>query len=145
MAQRPAQPGNGNLGSILDHARASLGVNDEMLANLEERNDGSLALWGKIDDDFDLLIRGGHGSFSQDKTTLYVTIKGSFEIKSPNEGTWSLVIKDGDDIVKQIPGAVAGKEYAFEYKTGFRLKLRIEANWSEKRDTTLRIHLKATY
>jgi hypothetical protein len=97
------------------------------------------------DDTFDLPINAGQGDFSKDQTTFGVTLKGYFEIVSPAEGSWTLTIKDDNDLIKQIDAAVPGQQYRFEYKTGFKLKLRVQAVWSEKRDTALKLHLKASY
>jgi hypothetical protein len=42
-------------------------------------------------------------------------------------------------------GVGKGKAVPFSYRTGSSAQLKIEATWSEKKDTTLVINVNATY
>jgi hypothetical protein len=136
---------NAGLAMVARTVSSSLGITAASLKKLQRLQSGNLKLRGSIDEDFQLPIKGGKGSFSKDQTTAWVTIKGYFEILSPADGNWTLTIKDDTALVKKFTGVGAGQKQQFEYKTGFTLKLRIEAEWSKKQDTTLKIHLHATY
>jgi hypothetical protein len=134
-----------NLAAVLKTVSNKLGITPSSLRKLQRLQAGALRVRGSIDEDFELPINAGAGNFSKDQTTAWVTIKGTFEILSPAEGTWTLTIKDDTTLIKKFTGVAAGQKQAFEYKTGFTLKLRLEAIWSKKENTSLKIHLHATY
>ena len=100
-----------------------------------------------IDQTASVTINAGHGSKAIKKTpTLGKTINGYFEIQSPDNGTWTLTAKDGNKVLKSFSGCVKGTQYSFSFKTGIFdvIDLIVDADWSEKADTTLVVHVHAT-
>lgn len=134
-----------NLDAISKNVMATIGISATGLAKLKKLDAGRLRIRGSIDENFDLPITAGRGQVDTSKTTFGVTIKGTFEIISPPDGKWTLTINDGGTLISKFTNAVPGQRYKFEYKTRFTLDLHIEAVWSKKQDTTLRINLKAKY
>jgi hypothetical protein len=145
MAKKTLRASKSTLATIEQTVAANLGLTAKSIAKLKKLQAGKLKILGTIDQDFDIPIHAGVGKISQDKTTWGVTIKGYFKILSPPDGSWTLTVNDDTTLIGKFSGATVGNRYPFAYKTGFTLKLRLEAVWTKKLDTTLRIHLHATY
>ena len=126
--------------SISQDLKAQAGLSDEHLEKLE-----AMALKGSFDDDISVPVKNGHGTVSTSKTTFGITMEGHFEIKSPDNGTWTLVVKDGKNTIINKSGVKKGEQIPFKYHTGFKISMHFDAKWSEIKDTTLIIHVKGKY
>lgn len=105
------------------------------------------ALDGTIDKDFELPIVGGAGSVRDSQRTFGVTLTGHFEIISPDEGTWSIVVIIKDKKVVDVTGVTKGQQIPFTAKTRRFKKtdFDIQVKWNKSEGTTLKVHLKASY
>lgn len=121
------------------------GISAEAADRLNRLYEETPELKGTIDQDIAVKITNGRGSGEVDKTTAWVTIRGYCEIKEPSMGTWTITAKDGEKTVFNRSGLKIGERIDFNYKTDFKLHLKIEAIWSEGKDTTLKAHIHATY
>ena len=126
-----------NVGSDL---KLQAGLSDEQLEKLE-----AIVLKGSIDDDISVSVKNGHGTASKSKTTWGITLEGYFKIKSPDNGTWKLVVKDDNHTIINKSGVKKGEQIPFKYHTGFKTSMHFDVKWSEKKDTTLTIHVKGKY
>ena len=126
--------------SISQDLKAQAGLSDEHLEKLE-----AMALKGSFDNDISVPVKNGHGTASTSKITLGITMEGHFEIKSPDNGTWTLVVKDGKNTIINKSGVKKGEQIPFKYHTGFKTSMHFDAKWSEIKDTTLIIHVKGKY
>ena len=83
-------------------------------------------------------IEAGKGTYlSQALPTFGMTLAGCMQVYAGHPGRWSLRARDalGDG---SLEVSVAGGEHVpFRYRTGSRSQLRVDARWSEPRDTTL--------
>lgn len=140
---------NNGLSNILetigDSVKAKLSLNDEQMENIESIAESELGVIGTIDQDFTIKVINGTGSESASKKTWSVTITGDFEIKSPDEGTWTFLVKVAGKTVLDKDGVKKGDKIKFSAKTKYRTKVEIIVSWSEKKDTTLMVHMKASY
>lgn len=127
---------------------ARYGIDATTIQTLKELESAAPAFGGTIDQDFSIKIKNGKGSeTSPSKTTFWVTIDGTAEITAPQEGTWDVTVEDlvANKTVCSKSGWKAHEPITCRYKTGWSAQLKITAIWSEKKDTTLTIHIKATY
>jgi hypothetical protein len=120
-------------------------INETQLTKIEQLFEEGIAVRGTIDQDLSITIKNGTGTAKLSKTTWWVSISGNATIKSPDEGSWHIVVKDGNDIIFDKRDVKKGQIIDFKYKTGFKLNLNATAEWSEKKDTTLVIHLHLNY
>ena len=137
-----------NLGTVIEskskEIHTQLGISDDAIAKMNKLHEGAL-LGGTLDTDVSFNAPGGHGSGTFKKNTWWVTIDGYFMITSPDEGTWHIVAKDGDKLILDVNNVHKGDQIHFHYKTGFSVNLTVEAWWSAARDTTVVVHIHATY
>ncbi|HII80493.1 MAG TPA: hypothetical protein HA261_08900 [Methanosarcina sp.] len=90
--------------------------------------------------DISIPVKNGRGFAETSKTTLKVTVSGYFEIISPEGGTWSILAKMNGNTILDVHDVKKGQKLKFSHKTGLKTKLEVEAIWSEKKDTTLKVH-----
>lgn len=92
-------------------------------------------------------IEDGEGSKKESKFTAGKTIEGYFSIKSPGNGTWRIVYKVADNTVVDQKDVVKGDKVPFKAKTKLvgKTEVKIQCYWSEKQNTTLKVHMHATY
>jgi hypothetical protein len=124
--------------------QSQLGISDDLAAKINNLYEGA-PLGKSIDTDISFNAPGGHGSGTFKKTTWWVTIDGYFMITSPDGGTWHIVVKNGDKVILDVNNVHKGDQIHFHHKTGFKVNINVEAWWSEKRDTTVAVHIHATY
>ena len=90
-----------------------------------------------------LPIEGGVGSFeSMPVPTLGIQLRGQLRIWEEHSGSWHVVMRDlarGDDAVILERLMVPGEPVDFDYQTGMMGQIQIDVQWSEARDTTLRV------
>lgn len=100
-----------------------------------------------IDQDFTLPVKNGKGSKVESKYTLGKTITGYFQIKSPGNGVWGIVVKVAGKKVVDKKGVKKGNKVNYTAKTSLAKKTTVDirCNWSEKANTHLKIHMHAQY
>ena len=90
-----------------------------------------------------LPIEDGVGSFeSQPVPTLGIQLQGHLRIWEEHTGSWHVVMRDlarAEDPVILERLMVPGERVEFDYQTGMLGQIQIEVQWSEARDTTLRV------
>jgi hypothetical protein len=97
------------------------------------------------DIDVTLDIKDGKGHYENNITVYSVHAEeGSYAvITDPDGGTWNIVVKDKNTVIIKDDKAVKRKIEPFKYKCGTILHLRVDAEWSEKKDTVLKVHIHA--
>lgn len=90
-----------------------------------------------------LPIEDGVGSFqSQPVPTLGIQLQGHLRIWEEHTGSWHVVMRDlarAEDPVILERLMVPGERVDFDYQTGMLGQIQIDVQWSEARDTTLRV------
>lgn len=136
---------SGMMDSIHLDIKKHLGLTDAQLAKLTKLGQEEVLLGATKDIDFNLNVKNGKGSQSVSQVTLGITISGTFEITAPDEGTWSIVVKDGKDTILDKKGVKKGDKIDFKHKTGFKANISLNVTWSEAKDTTLKAKIHASY
>jgi len=144
--------GSGNTHEWQLSASGLMGGLEKMLLHIEndisKNLDTSGKTWGNIEQIISVPVIKGNGTLvSTSQTTFYTTIKGKASIQAPETGTWSICVTDvkANKTVFQGDGIRAHQEIPINYKTGMNTQLKVDAQWSEKTDTTLSLHIKVTY
>jgi len=135
----------GMMDSVHNDVKKHLDLTDAQLAKLINLAQEEVILGATKDIDFNLDVKNGKGSQSVSKVTFGVTISGTFEITAPDEGTWDIVVKDGNDTILDKKGVKKGDKIDFKHKTGFKANISLNVTWSEAKDTTLKAKIHATY
>ncbi|WMW21583.1 hypothetical protein RE476_09315 [Methanolobus mangrovi] len=133
------------MNSVHNGLMGHVGINEAQLQQLVQLSQEEVILGGTKDITFKLPIKNGKGHQSVSQTTAWVTISGDFEITSPDEGTWDIVVKDGKDTILNKSGIKKGQKISFKHKTGFTANISLDATWSESKDTTLVAKIHASY
>ena len=88
-------------------------------------------------------IEDGVGSFqSAPVPTLGIQLRGHLRIWEEHTGSWHVVMRDlarQENIVIVERLMVPGERVDFDYQTGMLGQIHIDVQWSEARDTTLRV------
>jgi hypothetical protein len=126
---------------IGNEIHSKLGIDGDVVEKLR----GLRALNGTKDIEFDISVKQGKGSGSSEQTTWWKTLTGYGEILAPDEGSWHIVAKiDGKTFIDKT-GVQKGQKINFTTGTGFKSKFEIDAEWSEIKDTDLKLKLHVTY
>ena len=133
------------INSVHNDIMGHIGINDAQLKKLITLSQEEFLLGGTKDITFKLPIKNGKGHQSVSQTTAWVTISGDFEITSPDEGTWDIVVKDGKDTILNKSDVKKDQKISFKHKTGFTVNISLDATWSESKDTTLVAKIHASY
>ena len=135
------------LESIEHTVKAKLPLNHEQLDKIVSLPESEAEVMGSIGQDFSIPIAMGTGKVEESKSTLGVTIKGYFDIKSPDDGTWTIIAKVAGETVVDKHDVAKGDKINFTAKTNFWSKTKVEiiASWSEKKDTKLTVYMNAEY
>ena len=133
------------LKSALGEIKAKAGISEEIELKLIQLEEKGLIVGATKDMAFDIHVKNGKGSYTNKATTAWVTIQGDLVINSPSDGTWTVVAKADGNVVVNQKGVKAGDHVKFKYRTGFTLTLDVNFTWSEKKDTTLKGIVHASY
>ncbi|WP_340820169.1 hypothetical protein [Methanolobus sp. WCC4] len=136
---------NSLMNSVQNDIMGHIGIDNSQLAKLIDLSSEEVLLGGTKDITFKLPIKNGKGHQSASQTTFGITISGDFEITSPSEGTWDIVVKDGNSTILNKKGVKKGEKISFKHKTGFKANISLDAKWSESKDTTLMAKIHASY
>lgn len=131
--------------NIRTNIAEKIGVSKAQLAKIEQLSKEGAVFDGSIHKTFSINIINGSGSFSYSTQTWWVTINASGKITAPPEGTWHIIVKDGDKVIFDKAGIKAGDLISFSYHTGFSVDLKMTAIWSEPKNTTLTGYLDINY
>jgi hypothetical protein len=136
---------DGTMTAVHNDIMAHIGLTDAQFEKLIKLSQEEVILGATKDIPFKLNVENGKGHQSVSKTTFGITIKGDFEITSPDEGTWDIVVKDGSHKILDKKGVKKGDKINFKHKTGFKANISLEVKWSEAKDTTLEAKIHASY
>lgn len=96
---------------------------------------------GSIQQDFNINIHDGKGFYETGvSNTFWLSLIIKAKIFQPQNGVWTIIIRDKVNrnlVVYENYHVVHDKEISFNYKTGFKTNLLIEATWSQSKDTIL--------
>jgi len=96
---------------------------------------------GNIQQDFKIKVQDGKGFYESGvSNTFWSSLIIKAKIVQPQDGFWTIVIRDKAKrnlVVYENKHMVQGKEISFNYKTGLKINLVIEATWSQTKDTIL--------
>lgn len=135
----------GTMAAMHNDIMAHIGITSAQLEKLMKLSREEVILGASKDITFNLDVKNGKGHQSVSQTTAWVTISGSFEIISPDEGTWDIVVKDGGSTILDKKGVKKGDSISFKHKTGFKANISLDVTWSESKDTTLVAKIHASY
>jgi hypothetical protein len=114
------------------------GINEDQIKKLEKLSSEGI---GPIDEDISIPIKHGTGIYNFSKHAFPLTISGYGMITAPDEGSWHIVAKDGNNVIVDKQGVKKGQQISFSYRIGFTVNLSVTATWSEINDTTLTVHV----
>ena len=96
---------------------------------------------GSIQEDFKINVQKGKGYFETGvNNTFWWRLMITAKIFQPEEGIWTIVIKDKANrnlIIYENHHVLYDSEISFNYKTGLKVNFLIEATWNQKKNTTL--------
>ena len=94
-----------------------------------------------IHQNFEMNIYNGKGSYETGvNNTFWTTLIITAKIIQPQDGIWKIVIRDGaknNAVVYKNSQVLQDEEISFDYKTGLKVNLLIEATWNQSKNTTL--------
>lgn len=94
-----------------------------------------------INQNFEMNIYNGKGSYETGvNNTFWTTLIITAKIIQPQDGIWEIVVRDGaknNAVVYKKSQVLQDEEISFDYKTGLKVNLLIEATWNQSKDTTL--------
>ena len=103
----------------------------------------------RIDQNFKINIRNGKGTYETGtNNTFWSRLIITARIFKPQNGIWSIIIRDKANmnlVVYENNNMLYDKEVSFNYLTGLKTNLVIEATWSEDKDTTLNCEICIQY
>ncbi|WP_242492544.1 hypothetical protein [Methanolobus psychrotolerans] len=133
------------MNSVHNGFMGHMGINEAQFGKLVKLSQEEVLLGASKDITFKMAVKNGKGHASASQTTAWISISGYFEITSPDEGTWNVIVKDGNNTILSQTGVKKGQRIDIIYKTGFSVNLSLDATWSESKDTTLAANIRVTY
>jgi len=104
---------------------------------------------GNIKQAFKIDIHDGKGFYETGfNNTFWSNLIITAKIYQPQNGIWKIRIKDkarNNMIVYENHNVEHDKEISFNYKTGLKVNLIIEAIWSQRKDTILIAEISIKY
>jgi len=104
---------------------------------------------GDIEQAFEINIHDGKGFYETGvNNTFWSTLFITAKILQPQNGIWTIIIKDKSNknlVVYENHFVLHDKEISFNYKTGLKVNLLIEATWTQAKDTILSGELSIRY
>ncbi len=95
-----------------------------------------------FESDIKIPIHLGKGSAKEAKTTCWVHLQGEGYITAPDGGTWAIkATLNGKPFIDRS-NVKKGDRIPFDVWTAWKSTIEVVATWSEKKDTTLVLHLK---
>ena len=95
----------------------------------------------RIEQNFKINIRNGKGIYETGiNNTFWSRLFITARIFKPQNGIWSIIIRDKANrnlVVYENNHMLYDKEVSFNYLTGLKTNLVIEATWTEAKDTIL--------
>jgi len=116
----------------------------KIMNNVENQNmrwseEAATSSGGNIHQTFKINIHGGKGFYETGLTnTFWSSLIIKAKIFEPQTGIWTVIIRDKANrnlVVYENYHVVHDEEISFNYKTGFKANLLIEATWNQAKDT----------
>ncbi|MBZ9608004.1 hypothetical protein G9F73_009320 [Clostridium estertheticum] len=124
-------------------------INDIKNENIELTEVAATSSGGNIQQAFKINIHDGKGFYETGvSTSFWSTLMITAKIFQPKNGSWTIIIRDKarkNLVVYENYHVVHDKEISFNYKTGLKVNLLIEATWNQAKDTTLSGELSIKY
>lgn len=96
---------------------------------------------GSIQQTFEINIYHGKGSYETGvNNTFWSTLTIKAKIHQPQNGIWTIIIRDKANknlAIYENHHMIHDKEISFNYKTGLKTNLLIDATWTHAKDTIL--------
>ncbi|MBU3190400.1 hypothetical protein K9O30_14505 [Clostridium bowmanii] len=96
---------------------------------------------GSIQQTFEMNIYHGKGSYATGvSNTFWSTLTIKAKIQQPQNGIWTIIIRDKankNSVIYENHHMIHDKKISFNYKTGLKTNLLIEATWTHAKDTIL--------
>jgi len=109
--------------------------------NIEVSEEAAISTEGNIRQDFKININNGKGFYETGvSNTFWSNLIITAKIFQPQNGIWSIRIRDlakRNLVVYENSHVLHDKEISFNYKTGLKVNLLIEATWDQSKDTVL--------
>jgi len=109
--------------------------------NIEVSEEAATSTEGNIRQDFKININNGKGFYETGvSNTFWSNLIITAKIFQPQNGIWSIRIRDlakRNLVVYENSHVLHDKEISFNYKTGLKVNLLIEATWDQSKDTVL--------
>lgn len=116
-------------------------INNIKNENIELTEAAATSSSDNIQQDFKISIHDGKGFYETGvSTAFWSTLIITAKIFQPKIGEWTIIIKDKvrkNLVVYENHHVVQDKEISFNYKTGLKVNLLIEATWNQDKDTIL--------
>jgi len=117
--------------------------------NIEFSEEAATSNSGNIQQDFKIDIHNGKGFYETGvSNTFWSNLIITAKIFEPQNGFWSIIIRDISKrnlVVYENDHVMHDKEISFNYKTGLKVNLLIEAKWNKTEDTVLSGELSIKY
>jgi len=115
-------------------------INNEIEKNIELSEVAATGNVG-IQQDFKINICKGKGLYETGvSNSFWQSLIITAKIFQPQNGIWKIIIRDKAKrnlVVYENHHMVHDEEISFNYKTGLKVNLLIEATWTESKDTIL--------
>jgi hypothetical protein len=115
-------------------------VNNIKNSNIESSEEAATSS-GNIQQAFKINIHDGKGFYETGvNNTFWSSLIITAKIFQPQNGIWTIIIRDKANrnlVVYENHNVIHDKEISFNYKTGFKANLLIEATWTQSKDTIL--------
>ncbi len=116
-------------------------ITDVKNKNIEWREVAVTSSSRNIKQSFEINIHNGKGFYQTGvSNTFWSSLIITAKILQPQNGNWEIIIRDrakNNLIVYENRQVLHDKEISFNYKTGLKVNLIIEATWSQNKNTTL--------
>ncbi|MFT5875726.1 MAG: hypothetical protein ACI8WT_004722 [Clostridium sp.] len=111
------------------------------IETIESNEEAATSSGGDIQQDFKVNIHNGKGFYDTGvSNTFWSSLIITAEIFKPQIGSWTIIIRDKakkNTVIYENHHAIHGTEISFNYKTGLKTNLIIEATWNQAKDTIL--------
>ncbi|MCB2292224.1 hypothetical protein LGK95_01560 [Clostridium algoriphilum] len=116
-------------------------ISDMINKNIEWSEEAVTSDSNNIQQTFEMNIHNGKGFYQTGlNNSFWSNLIITAKILNPQDGYWGIIIRDGarrNLVVYENKEVLHDKEISFNYKTGIKVNLIIEAIWNQKKNTTL--------
>lgn len=116
-------------------------INSLKTKKIEMKEEAITINSGKIQQPFKMNIYNGKGFYDNGvSNTFWCNLTITAKIYQPQNGIWTIIIRDKANknlAIYENNHIIHDKEISFNYKTGLKANLLIEATWTHVKDTIL--------